>query len=116
MQLNDYEIRHNEYLREYGAECCVLLKKDGAFPIDKAGQIAIYGNGARNTIKGGTGSGEVNSRFFVSVEDGLMKSGFDITSKKWLDSYDQIRAQAEKKFIKDLQKEAKEKHTKAFLQ
>ena len=67
MKLNDYEIKHNAYLRENGAECTVLLKKDGSFPLKKAGQIAVYGSGARYTIKGGTGSGEVNSRFYVTV-------------------------------------------------
>lgn len=114
MKLNDYEIKHNEYLKQNGAECTVLLKKDGKFPLEKAGDIALYGNGARNTIKGGTGSGEVNSRFFVTVEDGLKGAGFNITSGAWLDAYDKIVAQANKQFVKDIYKEAKEKHARAY--
>lgn len=115
MKLNEYEIRHNTYLRKNGAECTVLLKKDGNFPLKEAGQIAVYGSGARNTVKGGTGSGEVNSRFCVTVEKGLKKAGFTITSDSWLDGYDKVRAEAKKRFIKDIKAEAKEKHTQAVI-
>jgi beta-glucosidase len=115
MKLNDYEIKHNTYLREHGAECTVLLKKDGAFPLETAGQIAAYGSGVRNTIKGGTGSGEVNSRFFITIEEGLKNAGFAITSNNWLDGYDKVRVEAKKQFIKDVNEEAKAKHTQAVM-
>ena len=115
MKLNDYEIKHNAYLRENGAECTVLLKKDGNFPLKKAGQIALYGSGARYTIKGGTGSGEVNSRYFVTVEEGLKNAGFTITSDSWLDGYDKVRMEAKQQFVKDLKAEAKQKHTQAVI-
>lgn len=42
-------------------EGIVLLENDGSLPL-KAGKIALYGAGAKKTIKGGTGSGEVNER------------------------------------------------------
>ncbi len=115
MVLNDYEVKHNAYLRENGAECTVLLKKDGNFPLTGAGQIALYGNGARRTVKGGTGSGEVNSRFFVNVEDGLKNAGFTITTQNWLDQYDQIRKTAEKNFIKAIKKDARKHRVPAII-
>ena len=115
MKLNEYEIKHNAYLRENGAECTVLLKKDGNFPLKEAGKIALYGSGARYTIKGGTGSGEVNSRFYVTVEEGLKNAGFTITSGSWLDGYDKVRAEAKQQFIKDIKAEAKAKHTQAVI-
>ena len=115
MKLNEYEVKHNAYLRENGAECTVLLKKDGNFPLKGTGQIALYGSGARYTIKGGTGSGEVNSRFYVTVEEGLKNAGFTITSGSWLDGYDKVRAEAKQQFIKDIKAEAKEKHTQAVI-
>ena len=115
MKLNEYEVKHNAYLRENGAECTVLLKKDGNFPLKGTGQIALYGSGARYTIKGGTGSGEVNSRFYVTVEEGLKNAGFIITSGSWLDGYDKVRAEAKQQFIKDIKAEAKEKHTQAVI-
>ena len=67
MQLYDYERKHLEQLRAQLAECCVLLKKNGDFPLKEAGKLAVYGSGVRHTIKGGTGSGEVNSRYFTTV-------------------------------------------------
>ena len=70
-ELYDYEKEHLAMLREGLAECTVLLKKNGAFPLGKPGRIAAFGSGVRNTVKGGTGSGEVNSRYFISIEQGL---------------------------------------------
>lgn len=113
--LNDYEKKHNRILREMGAECTVLLKKDGRFPLKEPGRIALYGSGARHTIKGGTGSGEVNSRFFVTVEEGIRDAGFQITSSEWLDGYDHVRIKAKEQFIKDIKAEAKAKHTQAVM-
>lgn len=115
MGLNDYEKRHNRILRKYGAECTVLLRKDGHFPIERGGTIALYGSGARQTIKGGTGSGEVNSRFYVTIEKGLERAGYQITTKSWLDRYDQIREQAKADFLKKVKQEARARHTLAVL-
>ena len=116
MNLQDYEKKHTEFLREHLAECTVLLKKNGQFPLSRPEKIALYGSGARNTIKGGTGSGEVNSRYFVSIEQGLIDAGFEITTNYWLDAYDQIRADAHKQFIKDIKARARKKHTLAILE
>lgn len=107
--MQQYEKEHLAQVLENAAECTVLLKKNGKFPVKKAGKIAAFGSGMRYTIKGGTGSGEVNSRQTFTIEEGLEKEGFEITSKKWLDAYDQVRTQAKKSFLKDLSKEAKEK-------
>ena len=59
MELYAYEREHLKKLRKYLAECTVLLKTNGDFPLEAPGKLALYGNGARHTIKGGTGSGEV---------------------------------------------------------
>ena len=93
-----YEIEHIERVRKITPECMVLLKSDGSFPLDAPGKIAIYGNAARKTIKGGTGSGDVNVRHFVGIEEGLENAGFTITSKAWLDSYDALWTKANKEF------------------
>ncbi|HET8710553.1 MAG TPA: glycoside hydrolase family 3 N-terminal domain-containing protein [Spongiibacteraceae bacterium] len=68
------------------SESIVLLKNDGALPI-KPGRIALYGAGAKMTIKGGTGSGEVNERYSVSILEGLENAGYSIGSRKWIDDY-----------------------------
>ena len=87
----DYENNHLNMLRTHLSECTVLLRYDGKFPVSAPCKVALYGSGARGTVKGGTGSGEVNSRFFVNVEDGLKERGFTITTSGrggWLDRYD----------------------------
>lgn len=116
MELNGYEREHIDELRLLAPECTVLLKKNADFPLPAAGKIALYGSGARLTVKGGTGSGDVNSRFYVTVEQGLTEAGFCVTSKKWLDAYDVIRAQAKKAFIAEVTRIAKEKKTMPILE
>lgn len=116
MKLNDYEQKHLKTLREQIAECTVLLKNNGDFPLEQAGQVALYGSGARHTIKGGTGSGEVNSRYFVTVEQGLTEAGFTVTTTDWLDAYDTLLVDAKKEFHKEIKARAKKKHTMAVLE
>ncbi len=109
------EIKNAETVRALAPECTVLLKKDGKFPLQHPQEIALYGSGARQTIKGGTGSGCVNSRHVVSIEEGLENAGFCITTKNWLDSYDKVREDARKKFVADIHTKAKEKGVPALL-
>lgn len=73
----------------YRAACegVVLLENDGALPIN-VGKVALYGPGAKRTIKGGTGSGEVNERHSVSILEGMQDRGFEITTMKWIDAYE----------------------------
>ena len=96
--MENYELEHIRKVRALSPECMVLLKSDGSFPLESPGEIALYGNGARKTIKGGTGSGDVNVRHYPSVEEGLENAGFTITSKGWLDAYDAILEEASKAF------------------
>lgn len=108
MNLYPYESAHIEKMRRIAPECMVLLKSNGQFPLDAPCQIALYGSGARRTLKGGTGSGDVNSRFYVTVEQGLKKVGFTITTEDWLDAYDTVAAEARKTFVADIWKRARE--------
>ncbi len=113
--MNDYEREHNELLRRLGAECAVLLKSNGAFPLEAPCALALYGSGARRTIKGGTGSGEVNSRYYVTAEEGLEAAGFTITSKSWLDRYGELYPEARKRFVRELKRSALKRGTLAIL-
>jgi beta-glucosidase len=102
-----YEKEHIARLRHHLAECTVLLKNNGAFPLTAPCKIAAFGSGVRKTVKGGTGSGEVNSRYFATVEQGLRNAGFTLTTQAWLDAYDAMYIQARKKWLKKLKAEAK---------
>ena len=110
-----YEKEHFDRVIRMGGECAVLLRTDGAFPLRSPGKIAAFGGGVRYTVKGGTGSGEVNSRFSVNVEQGLLDAGFTITSSAWLDGYDRTIADAKKRFVKRLKAEARAAHRLSVL-
>ena len=110
MELTKRERINGKRVYDLLAGCTVLLKKDGTFPLAKAGEIALYGNGARHMITGGTGSGEVNCRFTVNPEQGLRAAGFTITTGAWLDAYDDVRKQAHLDFVEEIRRRAKENH------
>ena len=111
MELTDRELKNMRRVYRMLAGCTVLLKKNGAFPLETAGELALYGNGARHTVTGGTGSGEVNSRFRICAERGLRAAGFEITTGAWMDAYDGIRRKAEQDFIQEVRRRAKANHT-----
>ena len=78
---------HRALARRAAAEGMVLLKNDGILPI-KSKKVALYGVGGRMTSKGGTGSGEVDERYSVNIEQGLKNNGFTVVHPLWLDRFD----------------------------
>ncbi len=82
------EQMHKKIAREAAANSVVLLANEKSLPLNKGQKIALFGSGARHTIKGGTGSGDVNARKNVSICEGLVNAGFQITTTDWLDAYD----------------------------
>ena len=110
-----FEKEHLATLRAVAPECMVLLKKNGDFPLSAPCEIALYGAGARETLKGGTGSGDVNVRHYVTVEEGLENAGFTVTTKPWMDEYKAIRDGTIKGFYEDIAREAKELGKSVFL-
>ena len=113
--VQEFEKEHLATLRSLAPECMVLLKKNGDFPLSSPGEIALYGAGARETIKGGTGSGDVNVRHTVNVEEGLENAGFTVTTKAWMDGYKAIRDESIKGFYEGIAQEAKELGKSVFL-
>lgn len=90
------------------ADGMVLLENNGVLPFGKEiKKIALYGNGARHTIKGGTGSGGVNSRFEVTVEQGMESAGVIVTTKNWLKRYDEVLESARFRYYAWLQENLK---------
>ena len=82
-----HEEKHIKIMRETASECTLFLKKNQEFPISEPCNVLLIGSGARNTQKGGLGSGDTEPRNYTTCEEGLEKAGFVITSKKWLDQY-----------------------------
>lgn len=75
--------------RRIAAQGMVLLENDGILPLAADGRtLAVFGSGVRRTVKGGSGSGDVNSRMVYTVEQGLVDAGFTVGTTAWLDRYD----------------------------
>lgn len=70
-------------------EGMVLLKNDHTLPLNTR-KVALYGPGASRTVKGGTGSGEVNERHCVSIWEGLRDRGFEVSTEAWLNDYEAL--------------------------
>jgi len=83
------EKEHAELARLAAREGFVLLKNEGALPLHNK-KVALYGMGARRTVKGGTGSGSVQERRSVSIAEGLLNAGYTITTQAYLDDYDAL--------------------------
>jgi beta-glucosidase len=87
--VQEYELRHRKTARRAAAEGMVLLKNERhLLPLPAGEAIALYGAGATKTVKGGTGSGDVNSRETVSIYEGLKAAGFSIQTEDWLADFD----------------------------
>lgn len=110
-EVTELEKKNQEIVRRLAGECMVLLKNDGALPLSEPGKIAMYGDGVRHTVKGGTGSGDVNTREVITVEQGMLDAGFTITSKVWLDAYDARFEKAKKEYLDDISKKANGNHS-----
>ena len=87
-EVTTLELKNRAVSRKAATEGMVLLKNDGVLPLKAGSAVALFGGGAGHTIKGGTGSGDVNERASVTVYQGLEDAGFTITSKAWLSDYD----------------------------
>lgn len=100
------EARNRKTAREIARESIVLLENNGGLPLDKNMPIALYGNGTVNTVKGGSGSGEVNERYSVSIYEGLKQAGFVLTNEDELMQYKQAAMQYRQDYEQKRLKEA----------
>jgi len=74
------ETQNGQLSKRAATEGMVLLENNGTLPIAKTGNVAVFGVGAYKTVKGGTGSGDVNNRYTVSARQGLENAGYTVTT------------------------------------
>lgn len=86
--VSEREARNAELSMNLATQGMVLLENENqVLPMQDSGNIALFGGGAYATIKGGTGSGDVNQREVISVWDGMKRAGYSITTEDWLNDY-----------------------------
>ena len=102
-EIQPWETEHRKVARRAAAEGIVLLKnEDHVLPLKEGIAVALYGAGAGKTIKGGTGSGDVNEREKVSICEGMKNAGFQITTEAWINRYNEIYDKARQDWKNDI--------------
>lgn len=94
----ELEKKNRLLAREVAKEGFVLLKNNNVLPL-KDKKISLFGAGARLTVKGGSGSGDVHERYSVSIEQGLLNNGVEIANTAWLDRFTKKYEQDKKEFV-----------------
>ena len=113
---SERERKNRQIARKVAAEGIVLLKNDGILPLKMDTKTALFGGGAVNTIKGGTGSGDVNEREVVGIYQGFLDAGITLTNREWLEEYRQIYRQAREDWKEKILEEVAKSSDKKFFQ
>ena len=102
---------HAEVTRQSAAEGMVLMKNNKALPFaESVKNVALYGCTSYDFIAGGTGSGNVNHAYVVSLLDGLKNGGYTVSDelKTAYEKYIADCKEAKKKEIEEIAKKDKQ--------
>ena len=114
---------HAAVTRQSAAEGMVLMKNSplptspdrGVLPFgENIKKVALYGCTSYDFIAGGTGSGNVNHAYVVSLLDGLKKGGYTV-SDELKTAYEKYIAEVEEARVKALEELAKKDEQAAML-
>ena len=106
---------HAAVTRQSAAEGMVLMKNDEALPFAKSiKNVALYGNTSYDFIAGGTGSGNVNHAYVVSLLDGLKNGGYTVSDELKV-SYENYITAAKKQAEAAMEEAAKKDPKTAML-
>ncbi|MBO4849543.1 MAG: glycoside hydrolase family 3 C-terminal domain-containing protein [Prevotella sp.] len=106
---------HAAVTRQSAAEGMVLMKNEKTLPFaESIKNVALYGNTSYDFIAGGTGSGNVNHAYVISLLDGLKNGGYAV-SEELKTAYETYIADAKEKAKEDLERQAKKDPKNAML-
>ena len=98
---------HAAVTRQSAAEGMVLMKNNETLPLKESiKNVALYGCTSYDFIAGGTGSGNVNHAYVVSLLDGLKNGGYTVSDelKTAYEKYIADCKEAQKKAIEEMAK------------
>ena len=106
---------HAQVTRQSAAEGMVLMKNEKALPFaESVKNVALYGNTSYEFIAGGTGSGNVNHAYVVSLLDGLKNGGY-MVSEELKTAYETYAAEQKAKQEAEIEAAAKKDPKNAML-
>ena len=106
---------HAEVTRLSAAGGMVLMKNEKALPFaENVKNVALYGITSYDFIAGGTGSGNVNHAYVVSLLDGMKNGGYTV-SEELKTAYETYLVEAKKKAEAELEAKAKKDPKNAML-
>ena len=112
--VSEREIANRKVARRAAAEGMVLLKNEGVLPLKAGCRVALYGGAAVQTVKGGTGSGDVNEREVVSIYQGLKEEDLVLTNEDWLTEFGKLYKKARDSWKADILRQMKEEGKRLF--
>ena len=108
-------VAHAAVTRQSAAEGMVLMKNNEVLPLkENVKNVALYGCTSYDFIAGGTGSGNVNHAYVVSLLDGLKNGGYTV-SDELKTAYEQYIAEAKEAKKKAIEELAKKDSQAAML-
>ena len=106
---------HAEVTRQSAAEGMVLMKNEKALPFaESVKNVALYGITSYDFIAGGTGSGNVNHAYVVSLLDGMKNGGYTV-SDELKTAYETYAAECKAAKEKELEEISKKDKQAAML-
>ena len=106
---------HAAVTRQSAAEGMVLMKNEKTLPFaENVKNVALYGITSYDFIAGGTGSGNVNHAYVVSLLDGLKNGGYTV-SEELKTAYETYISDAKKKAEAAIEEQAKKDPKNAML-
>ena len=106
---------HAAVTRQSAAEGMVLMKNNEVLPLkENVKNVALYGITSYDFIAGGTGSGNVNHAYVVSLLDGMKNGGYNV-SEELKSAYDAYAAECKAKLEAEIEAAAKKDPKNAAL-
>lgn len=105
-EVTDLEKKNRCVALDAAREGIVLLENSGLLPLNRGCKVAMFGEGVTNTVKCGSGSGEVNERKSTTIYEGMKSAGFEITSENILNIYADMVRSAKEAFFREQTKKA----------
>ena len=82
-EVTELEAQNSDTSLYLATQGYVLLENNGALPFKGTFPIAYFGSGSETTIKGGTGSGDVNQRAHDNIGDAFIAAGYEVANPTW---------------------------------